>query len=302
MSEETTSTETTSTETTAPASVVNADGSFTENFYGSHGDENKEYLSRYKTTDDLAKANISMRKKFSKDPNSLVEIPNSTSSDEVKAAYRTAMNVPDTSDKYEYAIPDELAVKLGPLDDAKIAKFQEFAHGQNWSQTQYKEALDFYHNNMSEEVDTFGVQTTENTAKAKAEGLQVLAQEYKGQSATVLAEANAIFDKYGLKDVKLPDGSMTSIKGMLLESHPTLLTDPYFAMLLKEFRGSLSEDTLKGLGGSGGVSPDSVKSQIADVREQMDTIQKENPSNFKGNTKFKILQEKKRNLYKQMPA
>jgi hypothetical protein len=110
-----------------------------------------------------------------------------------------------------------------------------------------------------------------------------------------------LLDKYGLKDIKFPDGTEGSIKAMLLERHPDLLTDPYMVMFLDNVANAMSEDTLRDLGSPAvGMTREEINSQIADVRSQMDAVMKENPSNFKGNAKYKDLRQKKTKLYEKL--
>ena len=148
------------TETTEPTSVVNPDGSFIENWTdGEAYKADAETLSRYKSLPDLAKGFMDTKRKFSKNPDTLVEIPTENSSDEVRAAYRKARGVPDKMDAYEYALSDEMAVKLGPLRDDVMAKVREHAHKQGWTPSEFKANLDLYHSIMSEDIDAYSQQT-----------------------------------------------------------------------------------------------------------------------------------------------
>lgn len=289
MAEETTQTTTqTATESTSP---VKTDGSFVENWNDKYGEENKAHLSRYKNFDEFVTSHVSQRKKFSKDPSTLVEIPNEHSSDDVRAAFRKASGVPETVDGYEYTLSDELAVKLGPLDDTKMTAFREFANKQGWNPTQFKDALDFYHNNTAADIDAAGISLNEqNAATAAASKAELMKQsgwqtevEYQNKVQRV----QSVMEKYGGVD---------AVAELNLQNSPTLIK------FLDNIAESMSEDTLKGLKGSPGVTKDNLKSQITDIRSQMDVIMKENPSNYKGNDKFRDLQRRKTELYKQYPS
>lgn len=290
----------------APVSVVNADGTFTDNWHESFGEENKAYLSRFKDLPSLVKSNIDTKRKFGKDPNSMVEIPTDTSNDDVRAAFAKASGKPDSIEAYEYTMPDELAAKLKPIDDTKMNTLREFAHKElDMSPGKFKKLLDFYHTDKAGDADVSNNQMLEDAEAAKAEGLQVLTQQFKEDAAVKKRDANLIFDKYGLDPIKMPDGTTSSIKGELLANNPNLLTDPYFLMLMDSFKSSMSEDTLRPIVGSGGAgSLANIDGQINDIRDQMDKIIKENPVNFKGNARFKDLKEAKRKLYnkRQKPA
>jgi len=92
-----------------------------------------------------------------------------------QAAWRKARNVPETKDDYKYALSDEMAVKLGPLDETKLAAFRDYADKKDWSNEDFKDALDFYHNNMIGDIDSAGVTLAEHqTADAKAAKIELM--------------------------------------------------------------------------------------------------------------------------------
>ena len=81
---------------------VGSDGTFNEGWTGR--DEFKadaDTLGRYKTVGDLATAHMELRRKSSKNPDSMVEIPSDSSSDEVRAAWGKANGVTETVEGYE---------------------------------------------------------------------------------------------------------------------------------------------------------------------------------------------------------
>jgi hypothetical protein len=272
-------------QTAEPVSIVNADGSYVENWFEKYGEENKKHLSRYKTHDDLVNSHINTKKKFGKNPDTLVEIPTERSSDEVKAAWAKAHNVPET---YEYTLSDELAVKLGPLNEKKMAALREFGKSKNWSQADFKDVLDFYHNSVSEDIDALGLQTTEQMAKAAEEGKAELRNTDGWRSE---AEYNA--------KVQRCQSLVDKHNGRETISEANLQNSPKMLMFLDSIAESMSEDTLKGLGPSSPINVANINSQIIDIRSQMDVIMKENPANFKNNAKYKELIQRKKELYKQ---
>lgn len=274
----------TPTETT---SIINEDGSFAENWYEKYGEENKDHLSRFKKFDDFVNSSVSARKKIGRDPDTLIQIPDENSSDEVKAAWSKARGRPDTSDKYEYTMSDEHAVKVGPLDDKKMTAFREFAHKRDWSQSEFKEALDFYLNMVSGDIDTNNIAFNEKKAEVAEKGKAELKKKWLGEYDNRVLRANAVLRKYGGADAVASFGAENS---------------PQMAVFLDNIAEAMSEDTLKGITSITTPTRDSIKTQIADVRAQMDIIVRENPHNFKANAKYKELKEKKTELYKQMSA
>ena len=273
--------------TAEPTSVVNTDGSFSENWTDKYGEENKAHLSRYKDLDSLVNSHISQRKKFSKDPSTLIEIPREGSTDEVNSAWAKAHGVPDTIDGYKYELSNELATKLGPLDDKKMAGIREFAQKKNWSPTDFKDALDLYHNMMVGDIGTAQTTFNEKQTELQEAGVAELKKEWLGEYDNKVLNANAVLRKYGGEEAVAEFNAQNS---------------PKMAKFLDNIHSAMSEDTIKGLSTSAAPTATNIKSRIADIRASMDAIMKESPSNFKANAKFKELQIEKTELYKKYSA
>ena len=269
---------------TEPTSVVNADGSFAENWHEKYGEKNKATLSRFKIFDDFVNSDVSLRSKYGKNPESMVEIPSDTSSDEVKAAFKKARGAPDSVDAYEYALSDEMAVKLGPLKDDLMTKVRDHAHKQGWSPQEFKENLDLYHDIMSGDIDAFGEQTTKQTAEAAETAKAELKKLWLGEYDSKVQRAQQVMEKYG---------GVEAVAEANLQNSPTMIK------FLDKIAESMSEDTLKGLGSSTGPNVANIAAQITEVRSQMDVIMRDNPANFKNNIKYKELIQRKTELYKQ---
>jgi len=268
---------------------VNSDGTFVDGWTDREQfKDNADTLVRFGNVSDLAHSYMDLRKKTSKNPDSLVEIPNANSSDEIKAAWRKANDVPDTTDDYKYELSPELAAKLGPLDDKKIADVKEFAHKElELSPAKFQKLLDFYHTVVANEIDVVSTTLAEQQTRAKEESIAELKKEWLSSYDDKVARANAVMRKYG------GDKAVAEFNA---ENSPAM------AKFLDNIAEAMSEDTLKGLKGNSSVTRDGLKSQIAEIRSQMDVIQKEYPATYKGNAKFKDLQEQKRSLYKQFPS
>jgi len=283
-------------------SVINSDGSFTEDFYGLHGEENRGYLSRYKKPSDLAKANVELRKKFSKNPDTMVEIPSDTSSDDVRAAWAKAHGRPDTHDLYEYTLPDEHAVKLGPLDDNKMAEFKEFGYKKNWSQQDFEDVLNFYHTNISADIDALEVAMEEADSKRFEAGMAILEKQWLDGTDERTAAALAHLQKYGEIEVKGADGEMINPLEKLFEEAPNLKQSPWLAIIMDNMAKGMGEATRKGGGDSGALSADAIDSQIRELRAQQAAIREKNPVNFKGDPQFKDLESRLKVLYQKKPT
>lgn len=264
---------------------VSPDGALADGWAGrDEFKENEATLSRYKNVTDLANSLIATKTKYGKNPDVMVEVPSDTSSDEVKSAWRKARGVPDSTDDYKYEMSDDLTVKLGPLDDKKLIAFRDFAHKQDWSPKQFKDALDFYHTNIATDIDSYDVTFNEQLKEAQEKGTVELKKLWLGDYDTKVLRANAILRKYGGEE---------AVASFSAENSPLM------AQFLEKIAESMSETQLTSLTGAPSIVAGDLKAKIAEVREQMDTIVKDNPINFAINAQYKELTERKRNLYKQ---
>lgn len=288
-----------------PTSIVNADGSFAENWHEKFGEENKAHLSRYNDFDALVNSHIATKKKFGRDPDSLIQVPKADSSDEVKAAFHKAAGELETVKDYKFVKSPDISAKV-EIIDAQLKRWAGIAKKYHLNNEQYNGAANDYLIGIGEDVDAFDTQQAEDTEKANQEGNAVLTKIFREDSASRKVRANAVLDKYGLETIKMPDGTETTIKGMLFEENPKLLQSPWMIMLLDRFAESMSEDTLKGLTATVGVTENKIKSELAEIYTEMEGIMKEHPINFKINSRYKDLVERKHELNRQrrkkMPA
>ncbi len=285
------------------AGFVGSDGVFTEGWTDRpEFKDNAATLSRSKNVTDLANRLVDTRKKFGKNPDTLVEIPSETSSDEVRTAWSKALGRPDTQDLYEYKLSDEHAVKLEPLNDTKMAAFREFAHKKNWSQDDFKDALDFYHANMVGDIDVANTSFEEQKQVAFDAGTAILKGQWLEGTDDRTAAALAHLQKYGEIEIKGADGEMVNPLEKLFEEAPQLKQSPWLTMIMDNMAKGMGESTRKGGGDTGALSLDSINSQITDLRNQQAEIRKGNPVNFKGNPQFKDLENRLKALYQKRPA
>ena len=269
-------------------SFVNNEGAFSENWADRFDEGDRATLSRYKNVDDLAKSLVSTKKKFGKNPDTLIEVPSDTSSDETKAAWRKANNVPESVEEYAYEYSDELAAKLGPMDDKKMADIKEFAFKElELTPSKFQKMMDFYHTTTASDLDAFDVSNSEKIAEDAETSKAELKKEWLGDYDNRVLRANAVLRKYGGEDAVASFNAQNS---------------PAMAKFLDNIAQTMSEDTLKGTQMSNQVTATGLKSQINDVRLEMDKIAKENPVNYKATAKYKELTTRKHDLYKKMPA
>ena len=282
-------TETTGTET--PQAVMDAEGKFSENWYEKYGEENSAHLSRYKDFDSLVKAQIATKRKLGKDPDTLVEIPTESSSDEVKAAFRKAVGVGESLDDYDYVMPDELAEKLEPINDERLSAFKKFAFEElEISPAKFKKLLNYYHYDIANMIDKgdaiFEEKKAADIDKAEKELRKQPGWQSDKEYKDKILLANSVLRRFGGKE---------AVEAFNAENSPLMVR------FLANVAGAFSESTLKD-GGAPDSSTGNIKEQINKVRERMTAIQKENPFNFKANPEFKELKQRKTELYKKLSA
>ena len=283
---------------------VGSDGTFKEGWTGR--DEFKAHadtLGRYKTVNALTDAHMELRKKLSKNPDTMVEIPSETSSDEVRAAFRKANGVPETVDEYKYEYSDDFATKLGPLDDTKMGVIKEFVHKElGLSNAKFQKLLDFHHTNIVADGDAFGAELEESIKKRFEDGTAILKGQWLDGTDDRTAAALAHLRKYGEIEVKGADGEVINPLEKLFEEAPQLKQSPYLTMIMDNMAQKMGEAGRKGGKDTGALSLDGINSQISGIRAQQSTIREKNPVNFKGDPEFKRLEESLKVLYQKKPV
>ncbi|MCK5610263.1 hypothetical protein KAR91_50790 [Candidatus Pacearchaeota archaeon] len=249
-----------------PTSVVNADGTFTENWYEPFGEENKATLSRFKTLPDLVNSHVATKRKMGVNSDKLFEMPGEHTSDEARTAFHKARGVPDGVEGYKYVKVDGISEKV-LVEEKQIAAFKEISKKYNLTDAQFNGVVNDYLKGIGPDIDSMEMAQAEATEQRKQEGNQVLTQMFKDEAPQRKVRANNILDKYGLDKINMPDGTESSIKNELFKENPNLLTSAYMLMLLDKVAGSMSEDSIKGLTPGGSfTNPEQLKSQIAELR------------------------------------
>jgi hypothetical protein len=286
------------------AGFVGSDGTFNEGWAsGEAFKENSETLSRFKNVTDMANSYMDLRKKSSKNPDLMVEIPGENSSDETKAAWSKANGVPESVDGYEYNYSEDFATKLGPLDDTKMAAIKEFAHKDlGLSTAKYQKLLDFYHTNIATDIDTSEASLAEMTSQRFEDGTAVLEGQWLEGKDERTAAALAHLQKYGEIEVKGADGQMINPLEKLFEEAPQLKQSPWLTMIMDSMAQKMGEAGRVGGKDTGALSADGINSQIAEIRAQQAGIREKSPVNFKSDPQFKNLEGRLRQLYQKKPA
>lgn len=282
---------------------VGPDGTFNDGWTGREEfKDHADTLGRYKTVGELAKGHMELRKKFSKNPNSMVEIPSETSGDDVRAAWGKAHGAPETVDGYEYVYSDEFATKLGPINDERLAGIKELAKSKNWSSKDLQDVADFYNTFMLADLDKGNIQMDEMNTQRFEDGMAILKGLWLEGTDERTAAALAHFQKYGEIEVKDKNGEMINPLEKLFEEAPQLKQSPWLTIIMDNMASKMGEASRKGGGGDGPLSLDGINSQIADIRAQQAAIKDKNPVNFKGDPEFKRLENSLKTLYQKKPV
>ncbi len=196
--EETKSEETKAPETSAPVFDM---ASFRESI---EDEKLREHSERFNSPLEMAKANLESRKKLSK----AVIPPSKNASDEEVAAYRKAMNVPESAEGYEYpAMPEgvEMPENVKKLRD----KWSELFHKHNVPKNVVTEIINTYKGQMEGEVTGLNELSQQHLEKSR----DTLKGEWKGDydKNMLLSSATAkelLGDDYEeAKFIKLGDGT-----------------------------------------------------------------------------------------------
>jgi len=183
-----------------------------------------------------------------------------------------------------------------------MAMVREFAHKRNWSQEDFKEALDLYHTMQATGVDAFGTTLEEQKQAAFDEGTAILKGQWLDGTDDRTAAALAHLQKYGEIEVKGKDGEMINPLEKLFEEAPQLKQSPWLTMIMDKMASKMGEATRKGGGDTGALSLEGINSQIADIRAKQNVIRASNPVNFKGDPEFRRLEDSLKVLYQKKPA
>ncbi len=267
--------------------LVDSDGVFADGWEGQLGDDFKDdapTLKRFKNVGELAKFGMESKRKLGHDPSTLVKIPDETASEEIqveqKAAFNKARGKPDTTDEYKYELSPELKIKLGDMDDDRLSKLKTFAHEKlNLTPTEFKEMLDYYHNDAAESIDNYDVIHKEQQAEAIEKGTAELKGEWKAGYEERLLRANAVLRKFGGADAVALFGA---------ENNPEM------AKFLDRIASVLSESTIKGLTGITEPTSSDIDAQIKKLRATEAYTNKMHPEHKDVNAKVLELYKKKK--------
>lgn len=231
-------------------SVVNADGTFAENWAEKYPEGDRPTLSRFKKFDDFVTSHMSLRRKFNKDPDSLVELPSETSTDEERAEFHRRRGVPDTFEGYEYKRGEGLSDNID-IDDEKVAAFSQIAKKHNLTQEQFTGVANDYLALIDKDITAFDLIQKDKDDKEAGEAESALKKEWGNAYDEKVARANLLMKKYAGQEAVAELGLQNSTK---------------MVQLFDAIAEDMSEDRLKGLTPVSTSTPSEVTKKIAELK------------------------------------
>lgn len=162
----------------------------------------KRYASPAAVADALANARDLIAKGQTRQPLA------ADATDEQKAEYRKANNIPEAPDKYDTTLPDGLVI--GEADKPMVDGFLKYAHDQNWEPERVKQGLSWHF----AEQNRLREAQFEKDATTKQEVVTGLREEYGPDYKRQVRAADDMLDsvspefKTNLMQARMPDGTL----------------------------------------------------------------------------------------------
>lgn len=232
-------------------SVIDAEGNFTENWSDSYDEADRPTLSRFKKFPELVKSHMDLRRKFNKNPDTLVELPGDDSSDEVRAEFHRRRGVPDNAKDYEYVQPEGVESTFGD-DDEKTFYFQ-LAKSAKLTPVQLKIMADGHLANLDKVTAANDLIAEEANHTANTEADKALTKKFGKAKDERVARANAIMRHYG---------GVEAVAAMKLENNSLMVE------LFDNIAEDMSEDRIKGITRTSIPTNDTINAKMNELRNQ----------------------------------
>jgi len=242
-------------------SVIDDKGNFVENWADNYPEEDRATLSRFKKFDDLITSHMKNRRMLNKDPDSLVEIPSETSSDEVKAEFHRRRGVPDDEKGYKYKRSKDLSDNID-IDDEKIAAFAQIAKKHNMTPSQFNGIVNDYLALVDKDIAKFDLLQQDRNKKDFEKADAALKKKFGKSYDERVARANMILRKY---------------EGQNFVAKHGLENSPEMTEFLDRIAEDMSEDRIKGLTGVTVPTPSQVDSKIKELRAHPAYLDRKHP-------------------------
>ncbi len=229
-----------------PASVINPDGTFSEGWNQLLPEDLRENpsLAGFKSLPDLAKSLVNTKRMVGADKERFAFIPNENSSPEERAEFYGKLGRPESPDKYEVKMPENLPAGM-QVNEQMQQHFANIAHERGLNNDQFQAMIDGY---TQYQVAQFEAQQMDMSAKFE-DGVKALQQEWRGDYDKNLQIANRAVKEFGLTEFLEKKG---------------LNNDPEMVKVMNKIGSMLLEDEGPAAGSVSGSA--TVQSQIDSIR------------------------------------
>jgi len=176
------------------------DAGFSEDVVNTDG--MSDYLSRFKSAEEAVKSGYEARKKLGNATEGMVKVPGEDASEEEKAAFREAVGVPESPDKYSWKPPEGMEVDQEIFQD-RLGKL----HEAGLSDAQVSQAMDLY----AEEITRMNEDFQNHQAEIAKETEDSLRKEWGEKYDDNIKEARAVAEKYGVIEAMKETGMINQL-------------------------------------------------------------------------------------------
>lgn len=258
-------------------SVIDADGNFKEDWANDYDEGDRPTLSRFTRFDEMVKSHMNLRRKFNKDPDTLVELPNEHTSDEDRAEFHRKRGVPDDVKGYKYVRSEDLSDNVA-IDDEKLAAYYELSKKANLTKEQFNIMANGHLALVDKDIAAFDLIQEEENHKANAEAESALRKKLGKAYEERVARANAIMRKYG------GDEAVAALK---LENNPLMVE------FIDNIAEDMSEDRIKGITSTTVPTTVALDNRIAELRKHPAYNNSSHPEHKKVQAEVQELYKKK---------
>lgn len=273
-------------------SVVNADGSFVENWVDKYPEADRPTLSRFNKFDDFVTSHMTLRRQFNKDPDSLVEIPGDDATDEVRAEFHRKRGVPDAVEGYKYEKSKELSENVD-IDKEKILAFAQIAKKHNFTNKQFNGAINDWLALLDKDITNFDIATDEKDEQNRQKGVEALKKHFGNGLEERTLRSEAVMRKYGNAIIKGEDGKESTVLDKLYDELPEIKNSPWIRLMFDAIAEDMSEDRIKGLTTVTTPTPSQVDAKIAELRAHEAYMDGSHPQHKQINDQITELYKKK---------
>lgn len=243
--------------------IVDSKSSFPDNWSDGYPEDDRATLMRFngKPVDEFAKSFMSLRRKFGKDPDRLIERPQEGAPPEEVTAFYRQLGTPEKAEDYKFERSKDLSDKVD-TDDAKVAAFSQIALKYDLDQRQFNGIVNDYLALVDKDITAFDLIEQDKAEQAFTEAETALKKDFGAAYDEKVARANAILRKY---------------EGQEMVAELGLENNPAMTKFLDNIAEDMSEDRIKGLTSVTTPTPHAVEEKIRELRDHPAYLDESHP-------------------------